>query len=55
VGPHHQLKVECRYGPSSPFESAGMGMGIHRYLRVLVQVWPLSPVEVVGACVLIAI
>jgi len=45
VGPRRQLKVECGYGPSSPFESAGMGMGVHRYLRVLVQVWLSSPVE----------
>jgi len=45
VGPHRQLKVECRHGPSSLFESADMGMGICCYLRVLVQVWPSSPVE----------
>jgi len=45
VAPHHQLKVECGYGPLSPFESAGVGMGIRHYLRVLVQVWPSSLVE----------
>jgi len=45
VGPRRQLKVECGYGPLSPFESAGVGMGICCYLRVLVQVWPLSLVE----------
>ena len=45
MGPHCQLKVECGYGPLSLFESAGVGMGVHRYLRVLVQVWLLSLVE----------
>ena len=45
MGPRRQLKVECGYGPSSPFESAGVGMGVRHYLRVLLQVWLLSPVE----------
>jgi len=45
VGPCCQLKVECGYGPSSLFESAGVGMGVRCYLRVLVQVWLLSSVE----------
>ena len=43
MGPHCRLKVGCGYGRLSLFESAVLG--IHRCLRVLVQVWPLSPVE----------
>jgi len=43
VGPHRWLKVGCRYGHSSLFESAGVG--VHHCLRVLVQVWALVAVE----------